>query len=408
MVLTSGNERFISKKRCLGRAALLSLCVSLLLQCGPKPDGVEKIFEDGVEVVINHLEPYSLPGEPSILHFNEVLSIDTEKDEIAETGLTNIESFALDSKGNLFFIQRRSSDNFIYKFDKTGRFVSSFGRKGQGPGEFEWGGEIQIDENDRIMAKDMTKDKFFIFDTDGTLLDEIKLDENIEPVEYLGDQKYLAFRQIQDPDNAVFRNYYGIANHTLSEFKEFYNFEFEDAVRATQYRPVRPGFVLGASATHIFIGNSKTEDYEILVYDFNGNLRRKIIKEFRPVEIPEEFKTLIKKVLGRYERGQELIKKLVYPPHMPAFRYLFTDGQGRLFVMTNEREGEREYWYDIFTKGGVFIGRTKLDNVQINYVEGKRYTTSTKPVKVKDDRLYCLREKDSGYLELKIYRMTWE
>jgi hypothetical protein len=178
LVFTSGNVRFISKKRCFGRAALLSLCVSLLLQCGQKPDGVEKIFEDGVEVVINHLEPYSLPGEPSIPHFNEVFSIDTEKDEIAETGLTNIESFALDSKGNLFFMQRRSSDYFIYKFDKKGRFVSSFGRKGQGPGEFEWGGEIHIDENDHIMAKDMTKDKFFIFDTDGVLLDEIKLDEN--------------------------------------------------------------------------------------------------------------------------------------------------------------------------------------------------------------------------------------
>jgi len=124
-------------------------------------------------------------------------------------------------------------------------------------------------------------------------------------------------------------------------------------------------------------------------------------KDFRPVEIPEEFKTLVRKVLGRSQRGQELIKKLYYPPHMPAFRYLFTDDQGRLFVMTNEREGEREYWYDIFSQEGVFIGRTKLDNIQINYVEGKRYTTSTKPIKVKDDHLFVSEKKTAAIWNLK-------
>ena len=37
--------------------------------CGPKQDEVERIFKDGVEIVINHLEPYRINGEPSMLHW---------------------------------------------------------------------------------------------------------------------------------------------------------------------------------------------------------------------------------------------------------------------------------------------------------------------------------------------------
>ncbi len=37
--------------------------LSFLIHCGPKQDVVEKIIEDGIEVVINHLEPYKIKGE---------------------------------------------------------------------------------------------------------------------------------------------------------------------------------------------------------------------------------------------------------------------------------------------------------------------------------------------------------
>ena len=36
------------------------------ISCGPKEDSVERIIEDGVEVVINRLEPHTIKGEPGI------------------------------------------------------------------------------------------------------------------------------------------------------------------------------------------------------------------------------------------------------------------------------------------------------------------------------------------------------
>ena len=75
--------------------------------------------------------------------------------------------------------------------------------------------------------------------------------------------------------------------------------------------------------------------------------------------------------------------------------------------MTNEREGERNYWYDIFSGDGIFIGRFLFDNVQINYSQGQRSNDEPVDVTVKGDRLYSLREKDSGFKVLTVYKMTW-
>jgi hypothetical protein len=75
--------------------------------------------------------------------------------------------------------------------------------------------------------------------------------------------------------------------------------------------------------------------------------------------------------------------------------------------MSSERAGERNYWYDIFTSEGAFIGRFQLDNVRITYVEGQQYSANPTQVVVRGDRLYCLREKDNGFMVMAVYRMIW-
>jgi hypothetical protein len=223
----------------------------------------------------------------------------------------------------------------------------------------------------------------------------------------LGSNKYLTWWQEQDPAEPVLRNHYYISNDTLTENREFYTYEFEDALKAPRWRPVGEALIVGASNDRIFVGDS-TGGYEISVFDFSGRLVRKLRKEYRPVPVPEQYKELLVKVMSRVTRGQEMLNKLDWATHLPPFRFLFADDQGRLYVMSNEWEGEREYWYDIFTNSGIFIGRFQLDNVQIQYVDGGRYRASPLGVLAKGDHLYCLREKDSGYVALTVYKMKWE
>ncbi len=59
--------------------------------------------------------------------------------------------------------------------------------------------------------------------------------------------------------------------------------------------------------------------------------------------------------------------------------------------------------YDIFNEDGIFIGRMSLMNFWV-----WKSIFLPLPVKSKNNRLYCLREKESGYKELVVYKMRWE
>ena len=52
-----------------------------------------------------------------------------------------------------------------------------------------------------------------------------------------------------------------------------------------------------------------------------------------------------------------------------------------------------------FNPEGVFIGRKSL---KVFHDESGLYA------KMKNDRFYCLNEKDNGYKELKVYKVNWE
>ena len=82
--------------------------ITLIISCGPKKDKIERYREDGVEIIVNHLEPYRIEGEPSTLHLEEELVIDTEEDYIAERGLADIDNFDVDSKGNIYCLYSES------------------------------------------------------------------------------------------------------------------------------------------------------------------------------------------------------------------------------------------------------------------------------------------------------------
>lgn len=381
-----------------------------LSTCVQKQEKVERIIEDGVEVVINHPEPYKIEGEPSVLHLEEVFAIDTESDKMAEIGLVEMSDFNIDSNPNIYIMLRQTSGNFIFKFDNQGRFVTSFRRHGQGPGEADWGGEILIDEYDRVIAKDMTKSKFSIFNPDGTLVKETKLEKNYSLIEYMNEGKFFVSWQEQDLENQIFRNHFGIADGTFEEIKEFYGFERPDQLFTEKFTPVARGFVLTASQYNVFIANFQAPDsYEFLVYDIEGNLVRKIRKDYSPVDISDDYKRLIKKRLESFPAGQALVRKMYFPPHWPPNRYLFTDDKGRLYVMTYEKgDNEREYMYDIFNVDGVFIGRMSLGNIQNRYFEDEIFHDDPKKVLIKGDYLYCIQEKNSGYIKLVVYKMHWE
>lgn len=376
------------------KAVIIFTCFLLLSACQKQPK-IDRATENGVEVVLNHIQPYNLKGESNVLVLERALSIDTEKEDMLKIGLADIETFDVDQEGNIFIIQWQSKDNFAFKFSSEGRFIKSFVRFGQGPGELEYGGTILISSQNEVIAKDPSKTKYLIYDREGRFLRETRLEKKYSPLP-LTNGKYLIFWGEDTPEWR--KQYVGLCNSEFKDVKVLDTFQYPNALNVRC--PVnRDRMIYQTAADRIFIGNT-AKGYEVQAYDPDGNLLRKIRKEFKPVVVSEEVK---KDYFNLWPKDDPLKNNFYFTEHWPPFRGLFTDDEGRLFVLTYEAGiNPGEFMYDIFNPEGIFIGRISLANMKNLCRQGSF------PVRIKKKYLYGLKEKENGYKELVVYRMIWK
>ena len=110
---------------------------------------------------------------------NELMTIGTrgesgEWDEAAGAYLfQQPNDLALDSAGNIYVAQGHGSDNpRVLKFNSDGEFITQWGSRGYGPGQFWVAHSIEIDADDVIYVADRENMRIHRFDTEGGLLGE--------------------------------------------------------------------------------------------------------------------------------------------------------------------------------------------------------------------------------------------
>ncbi len=384
----------------------------LLFYCNPNTDKVERLTEDGVEVIVNQLEPYKIEGEPCNLHLEEEFTIDFERDDLKETGIQEIIGFDVDSDVNIYFIVSRSDADLILKFDAQGNFILSFGPRGEGPGELISPRYLRVDESGHIQIADNSRKKIYIFEKNGDFIRAISLLSNQRIATLLENGSILAVKNNFNKD--IGRGEYPIilSNADLDEIKILHqglwmpNFTLSKRINPLRY--YMDYNVLRPSNGRIYVGNYD-KGYEFLIYDTEGNLLKKIRKEYHKVKIPNQLKEEIVNGLSKFfDSFEQYMNKVYFPEFYPPFQFFFLDERGRLYVMTYERrQGSNAFIYDIFNPDGLFKGRIELDNYGSSPFS---YAGIPVPLNVvaKNNRLYCLQEKKSGYKELVVYKMKWE
>ena len=100
---------------------------------------------------------YSGKGAPQLL-FEKELSIPLEGRRY---------SFDVDEEGNIYLLDTRGASISVY--DKSGKLVTEFGRKGQGPGEFENPVFLAVSNEKKIHIVDRSRKMILIFDNKGNL-----------------------------------------------------------------------------------------------------------------------------------------------------------------------------------------------------------------------------------------------
>jgi len=72
---------------------------------------------------------------------------------------------ALDSRGNLYILD--TGNHRVQKFSPEGRYLASFGRQGQGPGDFSYPDSIDIDGEDMVWVSDPNNQRIQVLTPDG-------------------------------------------------------------------------------------------------------------------------------------------------------------------------------------------------------------------------------------------------
>lgn len=370
------------------------LGIVLLASCGSNQAQIDRTREGGVEVVINHVEPYRIKGQPSTFSLEKVFSIDTERTDLAEAEMGSAGEWDADDAGNVYIVGFKNAGNFIYRFDSSGRLLGSFGMRGQGPGELQWPFLGGVSEPGEISLADYGQ-KFIVYDLNGVLLREVRLKRWALHIDSLKNGKFLTygFR----PELSSGGSYVDALTLCDSEFADLKILDrYESTIDNNRQVPY---FMWRVSGDRIFITN-QARGYEIWVYDLDGNLLRKIRKEYRPVKVTEEIKDAI---LGPDYRKSGIPHNKYFLDPLPPLNQFFADDEGRIFVMTYEPgQNAGEYIWDIFNPDGVFVGRKALNIFWAGLYYGPRYTF------VKKGHLYCHQEKESGFNELVVYKMIWK
>ena len=164
------------------------LILFFCLNCSQKQEKAKRITEEGVEVVVNYTDPHKITGQPTTIELRKEFSIDTKKDTITELGLVDIGNyFDVDLQGHVYLVSPMGKGNTIFKFDKQGNFISSFGHRGQGPGELVSRRFpplfLTIHKEDQIIVTNYYRRKLVYFNLEGDFIREEKGIRYIEQTE---------------------------------------------------------------------------------------------------------------------------------------------------------------------------------------------------------------------------------
>ncbi len=380
------------------RVSCCLLGISLLASCGGKQPQIDRTTENGVEVIQNHLAPYAIKGEPTDFRLEEELTIDFAGPAIGEMGLANATDFVVDAQGFIYFMHVWKEGDTIFKFGPDGRFLKSWGRKGQGPGELQFMIGACLTRSGQLIVSDHTNLKLIWFTDEGKLIKELRYppDGRFDIIYPVGDNRFVGYaRAWTEPESDSFEFTFYLLDGALKELKKLDVYRYPNpAKKGERGVNFNEFFVVKSSPSRIFIGN-EDRGYEILELDHDGNPLKKIRKEYSRVRVPEE---IIKKRKAAYNRPG---RSYYFPDHYLPICDFFADDDNRLFVMTFEKgSNPGEYWYDIFDHNGLFIRRKPLNILTWGEIAACGQVTR--------NRLYCFQERADGYRVFKVYKIFWE
>lgn len=288
---------------------------------------------------------------------------------------------AVDDAGRIYVLDWK--EIHVKTFDQNGTYIRTIGKKGQGPGEFILPLSVLITHRNELAVNDY-RSRLAIFSLDGEFKKNIQIAKSgLSSVDIDSEGNIVGRAIVREEENPRYE-----LKKLDSELNYLHSLGSSPLPSAS-----RDGFNPFGGIISFRIDNydqiicGYPENYEIKIYDREGNLKRKIMKDYDPVEITDE------EIKEATENTPPELKVSIPKYHM-AYSWFTVDDEGRIYVMTNKQVDEGEgYYYDVFDPEGKFIVKIPL---------------KIRPYVLKNGKLYTVEEDEEGFLMVKRYEVTWK
>jgi len=352
-----------------------------------KADDIKIKIENGIQVVYNPKNPAPPKGSLAKIVLKREFSVGEGKFD--EDRFGELTSMDVDNDGNIYVLDGKEKK--IKVFDSAGKFVKKFGEEGQGPGELNLPVSLQVTPAREIVISDASNQKLMFFSLGGKLLREmstaIKARGLVLPL--FDSQGNIVGQQIVQAEGKIMRE----VRKYDRELNSLFTLASVDITGVIQGKidPFRMVFSYQFGKDNI-IYCSDLDKYEIKVFNPEGKLIKRILKDYEPVKLTEKDK---EEFFGRMpEIDPQAKERIKFSEVFPAYQNFTMDEKWRLFVMTFEKgKDKREYYLDVFDEEGKYIAK---------------FSFKGEPRAWRGNKLYAMEEDDSGFQTLKIYSVRWQ
>ena len=367
----------------------LILFIISITACKGNRSSTEEV-EKGLKIIpVENNAPVEKSENKDFL-LKKIIIIDTEDTRFIELGIRKILFIDCDLNGNIFV----SDGKQVLKFDENGDFIQKIGSSGQGPGEFGGVESLRVVHTNSLSFFDPVNQKILLFNPGGNFEKEIKLKNIFTYNAYVLDNGYfLILKRKENPKEAKRIFYYSLLNEEFNEIttlKPRHSIELLD--RSLKFNLIGYTTVLQITDSLIYVGTNMSDQVEIFVYDFKGNLKRIIKQKFKGKKISQPF---IDKTIENWRNTPiwDKVKfKYYFPRSFPPFKYFWIEEDlGILIEQYFESEKSDDCIVDWFSLDGSFIKRLFLEKARMKVFKNGYY--------------FLVNEKQSGYSKLDGYKI---
>ncbi|HAQ61425.1 TPA: hypothetical protein DCR49_05415 [Candidatus Delongbacteria bacterium] len=234
------------------------------------------------------------------LDFNPVkkFTLNSDTNDVNYLSFFDIDVVGLDSEENIYIADFAVPR--VNKYDKNGKFVTSFVKQGSGPGEVDKITFICV-KNDTIYIGDQGTQSVSIFNTSGEFLHKIRPEGYRYSVLPLDKNKFLCTILSIDEIDAKepYRKELTILNNSFEPLKTLnrMNYSPEESRLPDMWDYVY------ATEDKIYVGVNDKIFYKVNVFDHNGNLIEVVNKNYAAISFSDQ----------EYDKMDKYVKKLGEP-----------------------------------------------------------------------------------------------